>query len=140
MEKQIEKLSSGNPTRYLTQMSPPEVEMNEDKYYQAVTEDKKTHRIHFDKIILFQSGSKSGVIEVHTEQDVLRVRGQITKVARVGSEFFSTFTSYTVNTNHIRRIHTTKREVELSNGRVVPIASSRIKVLLDRLPAHIQSV
>jgi len=114
------------------------IEIDEERYYKALTTGEQERLILFDEILLFQSGSKPNTIEVYTERDTIQVRGKITRIARVSSEFFSIHHSYTVNLNHVRRIDEAKKEIELSSGRIVPIVSTKVKALIDRLAMYEQ--
>lgn len=110
------------------------MEPGKGRYCQAFTADKELCLIPFDEIFSFQSSDKRDMIELHSEQDIFQVRGQITRIAKIGVEFFSTHPSHTVNVNHVRHVDKRRKKIELSNGKMIPIASTKIKALLSRLP------
>lgn len=114
--------------------SAPTVEMAEERRYQICTLDKQEHWVLFDQICLFQSGVRSNTIEVHTTQGVYQIRGQISRIAKIGAEFFAVHQSYTVNVNHVQHVDCDRKEVVLSNGDIVPIASTKVRALLGLLP------
>jgi len=106
-------------------------EANSERQYQVFTADQNMHLVPFDEIFLFRSGSKSNTIEVHTKTEVFQARGQITRIAKIGLEFFSIHQSYTVNINHVIRIDQAAKKVELSNGKMVPITGTKIGALIN---------
>ena len=108
---------------------------SEEHYHRMYTTELQEHDLLFDEILLFQTGDKPSTIEVHTEHGVLQVRGQISRISRIGAEFFSVHTSYVVNINHIRQIDVLNKEIELSDGRLVPATSAKIRALLQHVNA-----
>jgi len=109
-----------------------------ERLYSVETEDKKTHTIPFDEIIMIQSSPKQGMLELHLKHGLLEFRGMISRIATNIPEFFRSHISVVVNINHIKNIDAAKREIELTNGRFVPIApiaQRKVMVLLRCLSA-----
>jgi len=127
----IVEWTSDHPAAQRKQGPADMIAVHKERHYQAFTADKNLHLIPFDEILLFQSGSKSNTIEVHTKEDIFQARGQITRIAKIGLEFFSIHQSYTVNINHVMRIDRSAKKAELSNGKLVSIAHSKLGALIS---------
>ena len=104
--------------------SPPE------QLYRVQAADEKIHMVPVDEIILIQPGQQQGILELHQEHGLLEFRGRISRVVVNSPAFFRSHMSVVVNVNHIKNIDVEKREIELTNGRFVPIAKQKIPVLL----------
>jgi len=94
------------------------------------TIDKKLHVIPFDEIILIQSSSRQGLLELHRAQGLLEFRGMITRIAIGIPEFFHSHLSFVVNIKHIQNIDAANQTLTMTNGRDIPIAKQKIKRLL----------
>ena len=109
--------------------SPPE------QLYRVQAADKKIHMVPVGEIILIQPGPQQGILELHQEHGLLEFRGKISRVVVNVPAFFRSHMSVVVNVNHIKNIDAEKREIELTNGRFVPIAKQKIPVLLRLMAA-----
>jgi len=97
--------------------------------YSVETADKKVHMIPINEVILIRPSPQHGILELHQERGLLEFRGQISRAVGNVPEFFRSHMSVVVNINHITDIDVEKREIELTNGWVVPIAKQKIPVL-----------
>jgi len=95
--------------------------------------------IPVDEVILIQPSSQHGILELHREDGLLEFRGQISRAVGNVRAFFRCHMSVVVNINHIKHIDVEKREIELTNGRIVPVAKQKIPVL-SRLMANCDRV
>ena len=102
-----------------------------ERLYGVETMDKKIHMIPIDEIILIQPSPQQGILELHQEYGLLVFRGKISRVEVNIPEFFRSHISVVVNVNHIKTIDVEKREITLTNDRLVPIAKQKIPVLLS---------
>jgi len=93
--------------------------------------DGNIRMIPFKEIILIQSSPKRGILELHQEHDLIEFCGMISRIARGIPELFQSHTSVVVNLEHIKSIDEANRKIELTNGRIVPIAVRKTKGLLD---------
>ena len=107
----------------------------QERLYSVETVDKKVHMIPLNEVILIQPSPQQGILELHQEHGLLEFRGQISRAVGNVREFFRSHMSVVVNINHIKHIDVEKREIELTNGRLVPIAKQKIPVL-SRLMAN----
>ena len=122
--------------RFFADMSNPSIaELTLDRLiecsgrlYRVETRDK-TYMIPFDEIILIRSGSTKGTLELHRKHDRLEFRGMISRIAIGVPELFHCHMSFVVNIKHVKHIDETKRELELIDGRLVPIAKRKIRTL-----------
>jgi len=111
------------------------------RLYRVETIDNGDHEIPFDEIIFIQSSPQQGILELHHTHGLLEFRGQISRAATNIPEFFRSHMSVIVNIKHIiKDIDMEKREIALTNGRVVPIAKQKIAALSYLMMAHTQSV
>jgi len=116
------------------------LEKQAEKLYRVEAEDKQIHMIPFGEIILIQSGLQQGLLELHRAHGLLEFRGMISRIAGDAPEFFRSHMSMVVNISHIKEIDVEKREIALTNGRVVPIAKQKIKGLLHLTAAWAKAV
>ena len=107
-----------------------------DQLFSVETPGKEIYKISLCEIILIQSNPKTrGVLELHKEHEVIEFRGQISRIASGIPEFFRVHTSVVLNIDHIKGINALKQEIELTNGRIVPIAKRKIQALLQLMEA-----
>ena len=99
------------------------------RLYRVETMEKKVHMIPVDEIILIQPSPQQGILELHRDDELLEFRGRISRVVVNVPELFRSHMSVVVNINHITDIDVEKREIELTNGQLVPIAKQKIPVL-----------
>jgi len=121
---------------YMTQV----LKTPEERLYRIETIDKRDYDIPFDEIILIQSSSQQGILELHRAHGLLEFRGRISRIALDIPEFFYSHTSVVVNVNHIKEVVKDSRELILTNGRVVPIAARKIPLLSRLMAAQMQSI
>jgi len=116
------------------------LEMQAERSYSVETADRGNHMIPVDEIMLIRSSPKQGMLELHREHDHFEFRGMISRIASDAPEFFRSHISVIVNINHIKDIDVEKREIVLTNGRVVPIAKQKIQALLHLTAAWAKAV
>jgi len=73
----------------------------------------------------------TALLELHQEHDLIEFCGMVSRIARGIPAFFQSHTSVVVNLEHIKSIDEANRKIELTNGRIVPIAVRKTKGLLD---------
>lgn len=134
----IAVLGEHSPTTRSEQTPARIIEERKERHYPVFIGEQLCD-IPFDDIFLFRSNAKNNTVEVYTEQDIFHALGKASRIALIAPEFFSTYPSHTVNINRIRHIDETKKEIELSNGRIVPIAKAKIARLINLLSAHRQN-
>jgi len=110
-------------------------ETKEERLYRIETIDKRDYDIPLDEIILVQSSPQQGILELHQADEMLKFRGQISRIASNVPEFFCSHISVVVNVNHIEHIDEVNRTLALSGGKTVPIAKSKIKRLMHVMRA-----
>ena len=108
------------------------------RLYRVMTRDNKIRKIPFDEIILFKSSdARRRLVEVHLKsEEVMEIRGQVSRIAPGIPEFFQCHTSVVVNVNHVREVIEESRKLILTNGHAVPIAARKIPILSRLITAH----
>jgi len=88
--------------------------------------------ILYDDILFFESSiMQQRKLLLHKASSELEFRGYINDVSNLGLPFFRCHQSFVVNLNHIKRIDTVTREVEMTGGAIVPIARRKMAELLN---------
>ena len=83
------------------------------------------------EILFFESSvEQKNHILLHRLNGVLEFRGYINKVSNLDAPFFHCHQSFVINTEHIQRLDSVNREVEMANGMLVPISRRRLSELV----------
>jgi len=115
-------------------------EVGQGRCFRVPTADEKDRLIPFDEILLFKAGVRANMLELHTKNEAFRAQGRIQKVAEIGPEFIQIHPQYTVNINHIKNFDRAKGRIQLSDGRIIPVANYKVAALLGHLATHQQDM
>jgi len=87
--------------------------------------------IPYDDILFFETSPSTGKrLILHTEDGEIDFRGIISDVAKLVPEFYRCHQSFIVNPSKIIRVDKATKEVEMANGKIIPVAVRKMAELL----------
>jgi len=103
------------------------------KDYFQLKIDNKILNIPFTDIMFFESHHISHKLILHTTNNRFDFYSSLNEVSETHPNFFRCHQSYVVNTKNIKRVSSTKKEVEMTNGKIALVAVRKIKKLLEAI-------
>ena len=93
------------------------------------------------EILFFESSvEQKNQILLHRLNGVLEFRGYVNKVSNLGAPFFHCHQSFVINVEHIQRLDTVNREVEMANGMLVPISRRKLSELMKTIEQSVDII
>jgi len=103
------------------------------KYFTAKVGDQRLN-IPYDDILFFESITEQrNKIFLHKLNGTLEFYGTIHAASQLGLPFCNCHQSFTINVNHINSIDTVSREVEMTDGTIIPVAKRKMVEVLKNI-------
>jgi len=105
----------------------------QDQYF-TVKSDDHIWNIPHDDILFFETDfTQHKKLVLHTETGLIGFRSSISEVENIGPEFYCCHRSFVINLKKVKRIDRAKREIEMTDGKIIPVAARKMTEFLKRM-------
>ena len=103
------------------------------KYFAVKVGSQHLH-IPYDDIMYFESSvERRNKLILHRISSMLEFRGTIGVASDLESPFCKCHQSFVVNINFVKQIDTARREIELTDGTIIPVAKRKLTEVLKHI-------
>jgi len=96
------------------------------KYFTAKIGGRQRN-IPYDDIMFFESSTeRRNKIILHKANSIIDFYGTIADVSGLGPPFYECHQSFVVNINYVKQVDTRTREIEMTDGTIVPVARRKM--------------